>query len=136
MSRHRIAVTTALQKIRPAAADELSIDMLQHAFSEDRTHVLADLMSPSTRTVETFKAAISAARREFGDTSTGSVENAELALDVRFSARVAVCAVDGRIPVPQTRVVATTTIKVLLRTRWLHMWDESEHRLEWPENAL
>jgi hypothetical protein len=131
MSHHRAAVLAALERLSQAAFGTLPTDVLESMRNRGIDEIVLELFpgigSSREFSDEYVKLLAFSPRLTIDD-----LQEADVRLAVRFSTRDAVCSVANGRTNRRRMIVADATATVRIRTRWVHIWRESEKRLEWP----
>lgn len=81
---------------------------------------------------ELFHGCVEGVRLGVPPITIGDLQEADVRIAIRFSARAATCIVADGPTFRRHMVVADATIKASIKTRWVHIWSKSEKRVEWP----
>jgi hypothetical protein len=132
MSRHRSAVIVAVERLSQAASASLSAQVLEPLRKRGINQFLLDLFPDIHTATELSREYVKQFSLDFAQVSIPDLLKIDVHVAVRFAERDAICIIaDG--PTNRRRmVVADTTVKARIKTRWVHIWREQEKRIEWP----
>ena len=130
MSKHRASVIAALEGLRKHAA------CVDHEFlapfpMPTGSVMLIDLISAGEDLTTRYSTYALRLRKVFTEHPIDDLREVEVTVSARFSSRESACQA-GDFTSRRVLAVADVTFRSRIRTRWVHMWSESEKRIEWP----
>ena len=132
MSRHRSAVVEAAGQLSRAASATLSPEFLESMRQEGIHQFVLDVFPAIHAGTELFHGCVEQVGLGFSPVSIADLLQVDVRIAVQFSARAATCVVADGPTFRRQMVVADATVQARIKTRWVHIWSESEKRVEWP----
>lgn len=133
MSRHRTAVIALSEQLRRLASDTLSQAFLENIRRHGINKIAFDPRDAGGSVI--LQAYVDEFRRRAPGIYVADIRAVEVSLEAVFNVREAVCVVADSSPRHQQMIVAETTVKARITTRWVDLWSESAKRFEWPSES-
>jgi hypothetical protein len=131
MSQHRRSVVAALEQLRKRVAVELDSEIVMGIHAGGIRHLTIDVLARSCSTHLVPLVFVDEMASTLFDANIDDLREAEVAVAFSFRTRHASCMVTGATNHFRTMEVLDATIRARIKTRWVHMSDETERRIEW-----